>query len=1073
MSATYTDSIIVNCNRAESVEAQSNNDENFASFTNTLGQGVKLDVGDQVEIQSTYISEIGAGADTIEFKGEVLKDYLGRPITKTFTHIEKTQKYPVLNQKTIYIESPESIRPHNRKGVDFYEEEWVEKTTDPIKLRDNEANILVNYYKNADGHGYMFLPRNGYKYQTDSPYTSPDYLDKGNAYILPRTEQVCSADYHVVDMPKMKTIELGENVEEIYQSSLALTQRYGTQNVDIDYSNQVGGATLKHDNSRYTMYVRTDEKIHPYAWWWNSPIQTRYNEGNRPKSITPWKPIYNACGAVLTAPPNNRGNPSLATFKRYAELKQLSVAAGFNSPSNIAAGITAQLKHTQEPKTISTTANVLFDTGTQTPVSNLLTAELCKPFPVATLIDIASYEGYTDQSKSADWLEPSASLETATGQEIRQDTIRYHNIFNQIYIKRPDLYDAGLQFPDFTLQTHIDDESAPPFISTNLNYTRANLIKMNNFFKVQGYYPELMENSNWGEDYDIRAEDNGSSSAARFIHFMHVPQISTNTDMAQINAWKNAGNFGCDNCTELSKGNASNGFHVRDIDNSTKPFWIKYQTKNSDIYNNGDDLDNLSFGFAVKVAGKIGLVPHTMVRDFSSIIPNKTFMLFDAYGADTTNPFVAPPLYGPTFQYRMYGIDIGTNFGFDSHFNSYGAAMMVGYSGRFSHDYYNQTTTDFEAGGPGDYKVFSEIIRHRYFGANDPLFNFDSVESRFSFSRLHIAETAGQSNYLAGATSIYAPDINGESFKEVYKMNPRDIMWEWTPSLMPYGNSDNALGKARGEVSQEYTASWGGITNNWISTGASGAQTFSVMNPHIEAFKIFDSKSGVFISDMGFDESNWDDGLWGILGFSYSQFNQQLGKGLNYNTRITPENKSKLPYVLTNCDLVNKDVQAYVLSPWGAQFQTTQQSSLLLIEGPNLSSSSSTCFQYPAITQPTTSIILLAENLPRKMKKGAYYAIRSDLIDKPTSISTNGRRLPVMHICDKQYSGGDFYFSSDNVNQFRITIPKVITEIKTEITDPDGSFSRCDDNCAVIYKITKNIVADTDLAAEIEKQNKK
>ena len=44
MSSTYTDTIIVNCNRAESVEAQSKNDENFASFTNTLGQGVKLDV---------------------------------------------------------------------------------------------------------------------------------------------------------------------------------------------------------------------------------------------------------------------------------------------------------------------------------------------------------------------------------------------------------------------------------------------------------------------------------------------------------------------------------------------------------------------------------------------------------------------------------------------------------------------------------------------------------------------------------------------------------------------------------------------------------------------------------------------------------------------------------------------------------------------------------------------------------------------------------------------------------------------------------------------------------------------
>lgn len=1079
MSSTYTDTIIVNCNRAESVEAQSKNDENFASFTNTLGQGVKLDVGDQVEIQSTYISEIGAGADTIEFKGEVLKDYLGQPITKTFTYIDKEYKYPVLNQKTWYINEPESIRPHNRKAVDFYEEEWVEKTTDPIKLKDNEANISVNYYKNADGHGYIFLPRNGYEERVGSPFTTPDFLDHGNAFILPRAEQVCMADYHIVEKPKMETATLG-TAPNTFTSACAIFHRYETQENDIDPTNQKGMATLKHDNSRFTMYVRTNEKSYHYAWWWNRPIDTGVNEGNRPKeTFEPWQPVFNACGATRTAPPNNNGNPSNATYKRYTELKQLKVSPGFNSPSNIAADITAQLKHTEEPKTIETTANVIYNTGTKVAVSNLLTAELWKPFQVATYNDITGYEYYAQEAKAEDWTDDSP-ITTNSGQEKRQFVVDYHNVFQQIFIKRPDLYDVGLTFPSFTIQSGMDSNfgSNFEFIQTDLPYTRENLIKMNNFFKIQGNYPELMENSNWGEDYDIRAFDSSASKvAARFIHFMHVPQIEGNASQTFINEWMDAGNFGCDNCTELERGTVANGFHVRDIDNSTKPFWITYQTRNADIYNNGDDPDELSFGFAVKINGAVALKPHTheylQGGTATKTIPKKTYMLYDAYGIQTAYPFATPEENGPTHQNRLYEIAVNTKFGFDRHFNSYGNAVMVGWSGRFVADYYNQTTIDFAAGGGGDYTVFSEIIRHRYLGANDPLFNFDSAESRFSFSRLHTAETAGQSNYLAGATSEYAPDINGESFKEVYKMNPRDILWEWCPSLLPYGNGSNALGKERGEISQQYSASWGGITNNWISSGASGAQTYSIMNPHIEAFKIFDSKTGILISDMGFDEDNWDDGLWGILGFSYRQFNQDFSSILNFNTRITPENKSLLPFVLTNCDLVNKDTQAYIISPWGAQFQTTQQSSLLKLEGPDLTSSAMEAFQYPAITQPTSSIVLLAENLPRKMKKGAYYAIRSDLIDKPSSISTNGQRLPVMHICDKQYSGGDFYFSSDNVNTFRITIPKVITEIKTEITDPDGTFSRCDDNCAVIYKITKNIVADTDLADEILKQNKK
>jgi hypothetical protein len=78
-----------------------------------------------------------------------------------------------------------------------------------------------------------------------------------------------------------------------------------------------------------------------------------------------------------------------------------------------------------------------------------------------------------------------------------------------------------------------------------------------------------------------------------------------------------------------------------------------------------------------------------------------------------------------------------------------------------------------------------------------------------------------------------------------------------------------------------------------------------------------------------------------------------------------------------------------------------------------------------------------------------------------------------MHICDKQYSGGDFYFSSDNPIQFRVTIPKVITSIRTQVTDPDDTYSRCDPDTSVVYKIIRNVTADLDLADEILKQGKK
>lgn len=79
----YVDLQIVDCNRRHSVQAISGNDTNPALFTNELGKGITLNVGDRVAVQGAYISEIGAGADTIELNGRSMDT------TKTITYIEE------------------------------------------------------------------------------------------------------------------------------------------------------------------------------------------------------------------------------------------------------------------------------------------------------------------------------------------------------------------------------------------------------------------------------------------------------------------------------------------------------------------------------------------------------------------------------------------------------------------------------------------------------------------------------------------------------------------------------------------------------------------------------------------------------------------------------------------------------------------------------------------------------------------------------------------------------------------------------------------------------------------------
>jgi len=104
-----------------------------------------------------------------------------------------------------------------------------------------------------------------------------------------------------------------------------------------------------------------------------------------------------------------------------------------------------------------------------------------------------------------------------------------------------------------------------------------------------------------------------------------------------------------------------------------------------------------------------------------------------------------------------------------------------------------------------------------------------------------------------------------------------------------------------------------------------------------------------------------------------------------------------------------------------------------------------------------------------------YYCIRSDIIDEPHYVGgeTSNNTLPVVAICDKQYSGGDFYFSSETDFQFTITKNKTLTSITTSIHDPNQSFANVNNDSAVIYKIESQVVNDTSVAQELLEELKK
>ena len=67
--SSYVNTQLLECNRLHSEEAKSGNNTNTALFTNKLGSGIRLDVGDVVSVHAAYISDIGAAGDTIELTG--------------------------------------------------------------------------------------------------------------------------------------------------------------------------------------------------------------------------------------------------------------------------------------------------------------------------------------------------------------------------------------------------------------------------------------------------------------------------------------------------------------------------------------------------------------------------------------------------------------------------------------------------------------------------------------------------------------------------------------------------------------------------------------------------------------------------------------------------------------------------------------------------------------------------------------------------------------------------------------------------------------------------------------------
>ena len=465
----YVDLQIIDCNRQHSVQAKSGNDNNPALFTNELGQGITLDVGDRVAVQGAYISEIGAGANTIELNGRVFDS------TKTIKYIE--------NDLNEYDNYPVEIGQEGIELITDTQKLRSKESQDTFIPKDNETKITCEFYKAASGDGsYVFLPRRWawdnasadqdddklVKYLSDN-WTKNDIKELGRNYFEPITED---------------TTDPVNEIKAQFVSDDYIYVDTSTTTTDREFFYR-----LKQDGSRFTLMRAIDNDFY---------LRENIVEPN---------------GATFTPDLPSGEQPSHYKYKIYREKIDINVSKGFNSPENIGKEISATLKKADTPKTYQERMGV----GVVRDLSVITKTPTYQPFLCGSSRTL-SHEAWYNFSQRR-------SNENASDPQKFWD---YKSNFYNVYCKRPEIREAGQEINDAGTGYHLFytiDRGQRTFadIYTKIPWTEDNLNNLKALFKAQKLYPELFSNYNaqqiqpphlieWSNDQKHSVED------MRYLH---------------------------------------------------------------------------------------------------------------------------------------------------------------------------------------------------------------------------------------------------------------------------------------------------------------------------------------------------------------------------------------------------------------------------------------------------------------------------------------------------------------------------------------------------------------------------
>ena len=1142
----YVDTILIEANRKSSPQFLAGNLSNPNEWTNDAGSGIPLNIGDKISLHSSYISEIGNEASTMEIKGTSF------PYTHSAsnTTVVKTQNQVAWGDIS-YTFTSEDVH---------------------TQLKQNELTLTHSYYKTTNADGYYFaLPRGGSWDDTNFFKTAPSLWYDTNSSA--NGSLVGTKYYYKPD----------------YQTAFYYT---GTSGVRLLEASEAQNATAQrfeiiNDGSRYTLFVqknifnysgggsideRRDPALYDYLWYkktntyslpvgFNSPDNIATNITNQLSNI---EELTNENARDpqdnLTDASDKQSNFSLKGQSKTNEL--FPCATGWGTGSQ-----TIREFHGYEPEELVVTGTL--NIGSAPKDTNIIVAkadyDLITKFGWEVIAVPPASGGRTEASeligaiivdKAYDAVSTNyrlyfdRTLDTG-GNVLGAFTltqlelfVNYQSSYSTIGVKRPDLYEKGkLINVDLSGANKALDNSwkvingvglvgdgiyhhplssltnkLPNVLTTSLEWTDDNLLKLKNYFETQKSHPELFSYESMSAS--LQSYISGATEAekisnitidrTRFLHmnnnnlyeetvsYVSGGVINTNTvrvtaAAAVITIIVTFGPGWFYSNTEVDDQPLPNGTIITKITsvNATTIDLTLSEDFNLSIGGGGFDFDFTN--------RKVGNDKYSTKTALSPLVSEGAIPLFFDFNSARENVNTGD---GNTYEHLRYGFGVkvsvdGTDYigyrfdtnvngmstawfpdagttmnlettaksiGFDQHFNSYGNAFINltnGYAGVYGSpyngsgggigtpaalEYLTTYLPRIQDGGitkaAGTERpiaplkfLSTKLINEIYIGANNPLFQFNPKNSRFEFSLLHTPEVIEQETGIITATvDVGTP---------VYKINKVMTQNTYSPSFIPY------------------------------SYNFSGTEIF--LDENIIPYSIMDAHSGIFIEDYGVNEKFWSDSVWNLLGYSYEQFHRTNATRLARVTAAGLQSSiATTNALIQTSDLENFKVNQHnfiIPDPLGnnyPQYKVATQTwpvdlDTLALGGWN---------EFREISQSAISVAITADNLPRKMLS-PIYLIRSDILSNSYIGGKDGvSSLPIIGICSKDNGYGDYYNQTAEGQVFTVTIPKTIQNITTTVTDPDGSPSRVDDGCLVIYKIQRIRQDNSQLANEILKQQK-